>query len=100
MANTIFEATYSASQQITATFDMVWALDAGLWNLRQATNQYFLEHLQASNQEAKNALVKGLYIHGLNPKRIGAELSWEHEEQYIAELLLINAIAIFDTWVA
>lgn len=99
MANTIFEATYSASQQITATFDMVWALDAGLWNLRQAANQYFLEHPQASSQEAKNALVKGLYIHGLNPKRIGAELSWEYEEQYIAELLLINAIAIFDTWV-
>lgn len=99
MANTIFEATYSASQQITATFDMVWALDAGLWNFRQAANQYFLEHPQASSQEAKNALTKGLYIHGLNPKRIGTELSWEYEEQYIAELLLINAIAIFDTWV-
>ena len=99
MANTIFAATYSASQQITSTFDMVWALDAGLWNLRQAANQYFIEHPKASNQEAKDFLVKGLYIHGLNPKRIGTELSWEYEEQYIAELLLINAIAIFDTWV-
>ncbi len=99
MANTIFEATYSASQQITATFDMVWAIDAGLWNLRQAANQYFLEHPQASNQQANISLVKGLRIHGLNPKRIGIELSWEYEEQYIAELLLINAIAIFDTWV-
>ena len=75
MANTIFETTYSASQQITATFDMVWALDAGLWNLRQAANQYFLEHPQASSQEAKNSLVKGLYIHGLNPNSAFFEAS-------------------------
>ena len=99
MATTIFEATYSASQQITATFDMVWALDAGLWNLRQAATQYLTEHPEANTKEAKDALVKGLYVHGLNLKRIATELSWEYEEQYIAELLLINAIAIFDTWV-
>ena len=84
MATTIFEATYSASQQITATFDMVWALDAGLWNLRQAATQYLTEHPEANTKEAKDALVKGLYVHGLNLKRIATELSWEYEEQYIA----------------
>lgn len=99
MATTIFEATYSATQQITSTFDMVWALDAGLWNLRQAATQYLSEHPDASPAEAKSELVKGIYVHGLNPKRIALELSWEYEEQYIAELLLINSIAIFDTWV-
>lgn len=99
MSNTIFEATYFASQQITATFDMVWALDAGLWNLRQDAKKYFIEHPDANNIEVKNALVSGLDIHGLNPNRIANELSWEYEEQYIAELLLINALAIIDTWV-
>lgn len=99
MANTIFEATYSASQQITATFDIVWALDAGLWNIREAAKQYFLNHPHASDKDAKDTLVKGLDIHGLSLKRIGTELSWEYEEQYIAELLLVNAIAIFDAWV-
>ena len=99
MSNAIFEATYFASQQITATFDMVWAVDAGLWNLRQDVQRYFIEHPDANNIEVKNALVSGLNIHGLNPKRIANELSWEYQEQYIAELLLLNAIAIFDTWV-
>lgn len=99
MASTIYEATYSASLQITATFDMVWALEAGLWNLRQAATQYLADHPESTLKEAKTALVKGLYVHGLNLKRIATELSWEYEEQYIAELLLINAIAIFDTWV-
>ena len=54
MSNTIFEATYFASQQITATFDMVWALDAGLWNLRQDAKKYFIEHPDANNIEVKN----------------------------------------------
>jgi len=99
MPSTIYEATYSASLQITATFDMVWALEAGLWNLRQAATQYLADHPESTPKEAETALVKGLYVHGLNLKRIATELSWEYEEQYIAELLLINAIAIFDTWV-
>lgn len=68
MANTIFEATYSASKRITATFDMAWALDAGLWNFRKAANQYFLEHPQASNQDAKNALVEGAAYPWIKPK--------------------------------
>ena len=99
MATTIFEATYFAAQQITATFDMVWALDAGLWNLRQAATGYFVNHPEANDKQAKEELVNGLDVHGLNLKRIATELSWDYEEQYIAEILLINAIAIFDTWV-
>ena len=94
MANTIYEATYLAAQQITATFDMVQALDAGLWNLRQTAAQYFSERPEASNQEVKRALIGGHYVHGLNLKRIATELLWEYEEQYIAELLLINGMAV------
>lgn len=99
MANTMFEATYAACQEITKTFDMVWALDAGLWNLRTAAQKYYLEHPNATEKEVKDSLVQGLAIHGLNPKRVANELSWEYEEQYIAKLLLINGTAIFDTWV-
>lgn len=98
MANTIFRATYYASIRITAIFDIVWALDAGLWNLRQDAKQFFHENPNANNSEAKNALIHGLTIHGLNLKRIANELPWEYEEQFIAELLLINALAIFDAW--
>lgn len=98
MANTIFEASYYASRRITAIFDIVWALDAGLWNLRQDAKQFFQKNPNASNNEAQSALVQGLTIHGLNLMRIANELPWEYEEQFIAELLLINALAIFDAW--
>ena len=38
-------------------------------------------------------------MHGLNAKRIANELTWEYEEQYVAELLLTYGIGIFDSWV-
>jgi hypothetical protein len=99
MATTMFLATHSASQEITRAFDMVWALDTGLWNLRTSAAKYFGEHPEVTNKDAQDALVEGLYVHGLNLKRIAHELTWEYEEQYIAELLLTYAIAIFDAWV-
>lgn len=98
MASTMFEATYLACQEITKTFDMVWALDAGLWNLREATKAFYAKHPDATDKEAKDSVVQGHTIHGLNLKQITA-LNWDYEEQYIAKLLLINATAIFDTWV-
>ena len=99
MATSMFDATAYANEQITATFDMVWALDAGLWNLRQATTRFLQNHSNATNKQLQDSLIPGLRIHGLNPMRIAVELSWEYEEQYIAGLLLINATAIFDSWV-
>ncbi len=99
MKATIFEATYFATQQITATFDIVWALDAGLWNFRKMAAHLYEEYPDISDPEAIATLVKGLYIHGLNPKRIAMKLTWEYEEHYIAQILLTYAFAIFDSWV-
>ena len=99
MALTMFSATCWAKKEITRTFDMAWALDVGIWNLRTEAKKYFEKNPEASDPEAKEALVNGLTVHGLSPRRIALELTWEYEEEYIAELLLINATAIFDTWV-
>lgn len=99
MTNSVFTATHIAFQEITRTFDMVWAIDAGLWKLRYDITHYLDGHPNALEHEIKNAMLSGISIHGLNCKRISAELTWEYEEQYIAELLLINAIAVFDAWV-
>lgn len=61
--------------------------------------RFYAENPDATEKEAKDSLVQGLTIHGLNTKRIAKDLSWEYEEQYIAKLLLLNATSIFDTWV-
>lgn len=99
MACTMFTATFSASQEITRTFDIIWAIEAGLWNLRVAAKNFFEENPNADKKTAKEFLVKGLNVHGLNAKRIANELTWEYEEQYVAELLLTYGIGIFDSWV-
>lgn len=97
--NTMFEATYIAQQAITQICDMAWALEAGLWNLRTAAQKYYAEFPNAKALEAKKALTHGLAHCRLNPRYIANELSWEHEQQYLAQTLLINAFAIFDGWV-
>lgn len=99
MASTMFESTYAAYQEITKTFDIIWALDAGLWNLRTGAQKFYLEHPNATESQAKNELINGLQIHGINLRRIANELTWEYEEQYISELLLTYGIGIFDSWV-
>lgn len=99
MASSMFQATYNASKEITRTLDMVWALNLGLWRLRNEASEYLDENPDTNDKKMKVEFAKGVYIHGLNFKRIGKELSWDDEEQYIAELLLINATAIFDSWV-
>ena len=99
MASTMFESTYAAYQEITKTFDIIWALDAGLWNLRTGAQKFYSEHPNATESQAKDELINGLQIHGINLKRIANELTWEYEEQYISELLLTYGIGIFDSWV-
>ena len=99
MASTMFESTYAAYQEITKTFDIIWALDAGLWNLRTGAQKFYSEHPDATENQAKDELINGLQIHGINLKRIANELTWEYEEQYISELLLTYGIGIFDSWV-
>ena len=70
MALTMFSPTYWAQEEITRTFDMAWALDVGIWNLRTEAKKYFEKNPEASEFEAKEALVNGLMlvkylIHGL-----------------------------------
>lgn len=70
MASTMFESTYAAYQEITKTFDIIWALDAGLWNLRTGAQKFYSEHPNATESQAKDELIYGLQIHGINLKRI------------------------------
>lgn len=77
MASSFFESSRAACQEITKTFDMVWALDAGLWNLRQDATDFFASNPGENNNAAKSAIVKGLYIHGLNLERIAHGYTWE-----------------------
>ncbi len=96
---TMYSATYHALQAITQTFTMAWALDAGLYRLRESAIEFFDKNPKASNTDANAELHIPNSIHGLDLKKIASDLSWEQGEQYIAEILLIYGMSIFDTWV-
>lgn len=97
-----FSSSQAAAQRITDMFTLFWGLDAGLWNLRGEAKKYFNNHPTPDpsklNKPAKDEIVKGLKIHGLNLAAIANDYTWEYEEEFLAEILLIYATAIFDDW--
>lgn len=95
----VFASTHSALNEITRTQDMVWAIDAGLSNLRQDIQEYYSSNPSANDTQAKNSVLHGNTNHRVSLKTVGINFSWEEEQQYVAELLLVNGFAIFDTWV-
>lgn len=98
MKNTIFLANYQAIQKITQTLDIIWAIHTGLWELRNSIKDYFDKHPNVSNKDAINNLIKCNQTVRLNPRKIAFQLSWEDQEQYLSEILLIYATSIFDDW--
>lgn len=97
-----FSSSQAAAQRITDMFTLFWGIDAGLWNLRCEAKKYFNNHPTTApsklNKPAKDEIVKGLKIHGLNLDAIANGYTWEYEEEFLAEILLIYATAIFDGW--
>ena len=97
-----FSSSQAAAQRITDMFTLFWGIDAGLWKLRREAKEYFENHSTEEpsklNKPAKVEIVKGLKIHGLNLAAIANDYTWEYEEEFLAEVLLIYATAIFDDW--
>ena len=77
MSNTMFVATHDAGKAITRTFDMVWPLVAGLWNIRQASKDFFVQNPNASNKDAKRAIISGLNVRGLDFRGIFENYTWK-----------------------
>lgn len=97
-----FSSSQAAAQRITDMFTLFWGIDAGLWKLRREAKEYFENHSTEEpsklNKPAKVEIVKELKIHGLDLAAIANDYTWEYEEEFLAEVLLIYATAIFDDW--
>ena len=97
-----FSSSQAAAQRITEVFDLFWPLVAGFGNLRDASEVFFEKFPKDIRNKlgkvARMELVNAPKIHGINLYRIVYEYSWEHEEEFLAEVLLIYATAIFDDW--
>lgn len=97
-----FSSSQVAAHRITEVFDLFWPLVAGFGNLRDASEVFFENYPKDIRSKlgevARRELVNDPKIHGINLYRIVYEYSWEHEEEFLAEILLIYATAIFDDW--
>ncbi len=99
MSNQMFEFTTLAHKEITQASDMAWALAAGIWKLRYDTISYRNSHFFSQDREVQKNVVPESSLSRINLNKIVYDFAWDDEKQYIAQLFLINAIAIFDTWI-
>ena len=99
MSNQMFEFTTLAHKEITQASDMAWALAAGIWKLRYDTILYRHSHFFSQDRDVQKNVVPESSLSRINLKKIVYDFTWDYEKQYIAQLFLINAIAIFDTWI-
>lgn len=97
-----FSSSQIASQRITEVFDLFWTLVAGFGNLRDASEEFFEKFPKDIRNKlgkvARMELVNDPGIHGINLYKIVYDYTWKREEEFLAEILLIYAIAIFDDW--
>lgn len=98
MKDVFFSATQRALSSITSTYDTVWPIAVGLWNLRCMVNGVKNEFpsITEAQMAAKFSLGSGIY--GVNYKRAFIEHSWEKQQSDFAWILLNGTVPIFEGW--
>jgi hypothetical protein len=93
-----FEASRQTYKQVTEIFDFLWPTAAAMWNLRWQVDGYLRVCPTASSNEIEGRFVNGSGIHGANIKRACVDLSWQEQQEEFAKFLLINIIALYESW--
>ncbi len=98
MVNFAFEETGFAADAIADLFDFVWPTAIGLWNLRWQVKGYIDSVPNATTDDAHKRFVLGSGIHGSDLKSMIKHRSWEAQQEKLAEVILTNAFAIYESW--
>lgn len=98
MSSVFFDATKETLNNITAMFDIVWPITAGLWHLRTVVTEEKNRQPNITDKELAQKLTSGSGIHGVNYSRAFIEHTWESQQQQLAWILLNNTIAIYEGW--
>lgn len=96
---TFFECTKSALDRITSTFDLVWPLASGLWNLRCSVNGIMQEYPAIKARELAAKFSVGSGLHGVNYKRAFFERKWHEQQQDLALILLNGLFPVYEEWI-
>lgn len=98
MTEVFFTSTKRALNNITSTFDMIWPISVGLWNLRCMVNGVRKEYPNVTESELTAKFSQGSGIHGVNYKRAFTQTTWEQQQTHLAWILLNNTIPVFEGW--
>lgn len=99
MPKYFFNATVNAHKQATYMFDFVWPTAAAMWNLRWQVNGYLQIVPTCTNEQLEARFVEGANIKGANLRRACIEHTWDQQKESFAGLLLVNSIALFESWI-
>lgn len=100
MSSVFFTATKHALENITSTYDTVWPIAVGLWNLRCMVNGTKHEYEKIPEAELVGKFCLGSGIHGVNLKRAFYEKTWKNQQIDFAWILLNSACSIYEAWIA
>jgi len=94
-----FDSSKLLSAQVTDIFDFMWPTIAGMWNLRWQVTGYLATHPNVSVDDLRGRFTKGSGGERANLKRAYQEYSWSEQQEQFALFLLINAFAIYESWI-
>jgi hypothetical protein len=99
MSTLFFSSSSVAWDEITETFDFVWPTAVAIWNLRWQVTGYVNNRPEATPNELFGIFAYGSGIEGANLKRAAIEQSWDQQKEQFAKFVLINLIAIYESWI-
>ena len=94
-----FPQTENALKNITNTFNTVWPIAAGLWNLRCYVCGVKQEFPSITEAQFASKFSLGSGIHGVNYKHAFFEKNWEDQREDFAWILLNSTIPVFEAWI-
>lgn len=98
MNEVFFSATKNALNNITKTYDTVWPIAVGLWNLRCMVNGVKSQIPDITELQLAAKFSLGSGIHGTNFKRSFSLHTWDEQLEEFAWILLNGTIPIYEGW--
>jgi len=92
------EISNSALSKIVNLFNLIWALDLGLWNLRKEVvidKRFFPK---ATEVELAHKYANGSGIHGIDYKETFFKETWAQQQEELSWFLLDQLFSIYEGW--
>jgi hypothetical protein len=98
MPPALFAATTQFRSEHSTLYEFVHGATAAMWNTRWHVGGYLAAVPDASTNDLQSRFVLGSGIHGVNVRRTFVEQSWSAQTEELAQITLINTVALYEAW--